>query len=109
MMLMGRTVGHAVFGEGVILGVDRRCMTVRFEVGEKRFVYPDAFDRYLVTRDRDTAEEVARALAAARLARETSERREHRERACLSDKGSVISGYRRVEDPAEDDFETDAE
>ena len=79
-MLIGRTVGHARFGEGVILGIDGRCMTVRFESGEKRFVYPDAFDGYLVTGDPDVKREVERALTEVRSAKEVSERRRRRVR-----------------------------
>ena len=105
-MLIGRTVRHAAFGEGIILAIDGRCVTVRFESGEKRFVYPNAFEGYLVAEDPDVRYEIGRALGEARRLREESEKRRIHERACLSDKGSVISGYRRAEDVDYDDGES---
>ena len=50
--------------------------------------------------------EIGRALGEARRLREESEKRRIHERACLSDKGSVISGYRRAEDVDDDDGES---
>ena len=106
-MLIGKTVGHARFGDGVISRIDGRQMTVRFETGEKHFVYPDAFSGYLALRDPDAAAEVAEARSEARRARELLESRDRRERACLSDKGIVISGHRRETEPDEDASEPD--
>ncbi len=107
-MLIGRTVAHARFGDGVIVGIDGRYMTVCFASGKRRFVYPDAFSGYLVTDDPDAAEAIRQALLSAQIARELRESRRLRERECLSDKGIVISGHRRELEPMESDSEFDA-
>ena len=43
----GAAVRHKIFGSGIILSLDdsRTHITVRFPIGEKNFVYPDAFNK----------------------------------------------------------------
>lgn len=106
-MLIGRTVGHARFGDGVIVRIEGRQMTVRFESGERRFVYPDALSEYLAVRDPDAEGEVSLLLSASRRAREALESQRRLERQYLSDRGTVISGRRREAELAEDDPESD--
>lgn len=47
MSLLGERVKHQVFGEGKIVSVTKNYVTVSFEIGEKVFVYPDAFEKFL--------------------------------------------------------------
>ena len=45
-----RSVCHVTYGRGQITEQNEKILRVRFEggdVGEKSFVYPDAFERYL--------------------------------------------------------------
>lgn len=106
-MLIGRTVGHARFGDGVIVRIEGRQMTVRFEIGERRFVYPDAFSGYLTVREPDADSEVSRLLSASRRAREALESQRSLDRKYLSEKGTVISGYRQRQEDDEDGFDPD--
>ena len=41
---VGSAVAHAKFGIGKVIELNRGYVTVRFEQGEKRFIFPDAFE-----------------------------------------------------------------
>ena len=41
----GTTVVHKTFGPGTITSIADRYMTVKFALGEKKFLYPDCFER----------------------------------------------------------------
>ncbi|MDD2300538.1 MAG: hypothetical protein PHU69_13005 [Fermentimonas sp.] len=49
MDLTNELVEHPVFGTGKVISQDDRRITIQFseETGEKRFIYPDAFEKYL--------------------------------------------------------------
>lgn len=47
MNLKGVIVNHIIFGEGIIKDYDENYITISFSQGEKMFVYPDAFEKYL--------------------------------------------------------------
>ena len=41
---VGSAVAHAKFGIGKVIELNRGYVTIRFEQGEKRFIFPDAFE-----------------------------------------------------------------
>lgn len=49
--LLGQPVKHVLFGKGIIADISDRFVTIRFEQGEKKFLYPDAFYRFLTLKD----------------------------------------------------------
>ena len=51
MNLLGADVTHIKFGSGVITDLTKNIITVRFNQGEKRFQYPDAFQQYLILKN----------------------------------------------------------
>lgn len=54
MESIGKTVVHGLFGKGRITRMDDTHVKVEFEnksVGEKLFVFPDAFARYITFED----------------------------------------------------------
>lgn len=54
MQLTGQTVTHDVFGTGVVTAQKEHSVTVKFdEVGEKRFIYPDAFKKHLTMENQE--------------------------------------------------------
>ncbi len=65
-----QTVHHSNFGTGTITTLDGKYLTVDFgaEVGEKTFVYPDAFAKFLTYNDEDEQRKVSE------LVREKQER-----------------------------------
>lgn len=51
MQLAGKKLKHRVFGYGKIVKVSGNIIIVTFTSGEKRFLYPDAFSKYLTLTD----------------------------------------------------------
>ncbi|NLP31207.1 MAG: restriction endonuclease [Clostridiales bacterium] len=47
LIILGTTVGHEKFGNGQVIMVDQKNkrISVRFKVGEKLFVFPEAFEK----------------------------------------------------------------
>ena len=58
MDLINKQVKHKRFGNGNIVSCTDSVVEVHFSVGNKKFVYPDAFESYLVLLDKDTANAV---------------------------------------------------
>ena len=48
MNLLGQEITHSKFGTGTVIDNTDTMITVCFKMGNKRFVYPDAFERFLV-------------------------------------------------------------
>ncbi len=51
MQLVGQPVKHISFGKGIITDLSSDMVTVHFSQGEKKFLYPDAFSRFLTLKD----------------------------------------------------------
>lgn len=47
MELLNKKVKHKVFGEGKIVRFKGKHLSIKFKVGEKKFVYPDCFENFL--------------------------------------------------------------
>ena len=58
MQLIGETIHHEQFGKGVVTACDHNIITINFPTGIKRFVYPDAFQAFLIPKDGETREEI---------------------------------------------------
>ena len=58
MQLTGQAVKHKVFGKGVITDSTENEVTVLFEKCEKKFMYPDAFSKYLTLKNDKLQDEV---------------------------------------------------
>lgn len=72
MELTGQAVKHAVFGKGIVTGQASHTITVAFPEGEKRFLYPEAFEQYLTLKS-ERAEADMEQLLEARKAKRTAE------------------------------------
>lgn len=55
MNLVNKQVTHQVFGEGIVVKYDDSYVNVKFLSGNKKFVYPDAFEKYLSLMDQRAA------------------------------------------------------
>jgi hypothetical protein len=64
MDLLQKQITHKTFGSGVILERVDDTITVLFsdEIGKKRFLYPEAFEHFLVMKDTDLKDAVNRDL-----------------------------------------------
>lgn len=60
--MVGQKVHHKSFGDGTVTNFDGRLLSVSFEAGEKRFVYPDAFESFLTAQDTVLQQKILAAL-----------------------------------------------
>lgn len=58
MQLIGQAVKHSAFGKGVVTGRDDGTITICFPAGEKKFLYPDAFSKFLTLKNDDLQAQV---------------------------------------------------
>ena len=96
-------VVHKTFGPGVIASKDGKYITVRFASVEKKFVYPDSFERYLTLADGTVSEEI---LADLKLANEEKQRvidKKNQENLHSMTHGIVIPGKETSSDLEEED------
>ena len=70
--MLGRKVKHKVFGCGTITELTSAYLTVNFGDSEKKFVYPDAFEKYLTSTDSKFMEQVHKDIQAKRSAHSNS-------------------------------------
>lgn len=49
--MIGSDVSHKVWGKGIVVEQKDSIITVRFAVGDKKFIFPTAFDSFLSTDD----------------------------------------------------------
>ncbi len=75
MNLINKKVEHKIFGIGIIVDCNEEYVVVRFESGNKEFVYPDAFEKYLTLVDKKTADSVDKILEKLETEREIEEQR----------------------------------
>ena len=72
--VVGKGVVHKIFGRGVIVLADTRYFAVRFEnpeIGEKKFLFPQAFDVMITFEDGDLQEGARGAAEQAMAVRKT--------------------------------------
>lgn len=55
-------VRHVRYGQGTVVSCTDGLIKVAFEAGEKQFVYPDAFERFLRAEDPTAAACIAEAI-----------------------------------------------
>lgn len=54
MQLEGKSICHVKFGKGIVKEAEGKYITVLFQQGEKKFLYPDAFMKFLIMMDKKT-------------------------------------------------------
>ena len=70
MNLIGIKVKHAVFGTGVIIEKSDNNIVVEFAVKTTKFVYPDAFEKFINAEDADIQQTIIDGIHAAKSATE---------------------------------------
>lgn len=58
MNLTNQIVIHKAFGEGKIVEHNENYLTISFQVGEKKFIFPDAFKTFLSSKDASISEQI---------------------------------------------------
>lgn len=56
--LINLKVKHSVFGVGVITGISDNYLTIKFSTKESKFVYPDAFEKFIEADDKAVQAEI---------------------------------------------------
>ena len=68
--LLDIKVKHKVFGTGVITGVSGNYLTIKFAAKESKFVYPDAFEKFIVADDASIQAKIVEEINNIKLAAE---------------------------------------
>ena len=80
MNLIDEEITHKVFGEGNIVDHDDSIITVDFNKDIKKFVYPDAFKKFITLNDRNTAKHLKQVLLKRKMEEEALERKREEEK-----------------------------
>lgn len=107
MNLLNLKVKHKVFGNGVVTGISDNLLTIQFASKVSNFVYPDAFETFIVVEDTSVQSEILseiennkRAVRKQRLAEETARKAEKELR--VTERNGTPS--RRIRNNIEDGF-----
>jgi cobalamin biosynthesis protein CobT len=87
---------------GTVVATQGKYMTVRFGCGDKSFVYPDSFERFLTLGDGTVSEEILADLQSARAAKQQIINKKHEENLRSMTHGIVIPGKEIVEGDEEE-------
>lgn len=74
MNLINEEITHKVFGIGNIVGHDESVITIDFNDYTKKFIYPDAFGKYIQLNDRNAAKSLQKIIAKEEMKKEALER-----------------------------------
>lgn len=77
MKLEGKAISHVKFGKGIVKESSEKYITILFPHGEKKFLYPDAFLKFLILKDEKTQEKIDQILDG-KLSREEKRREQER-------------------------------
>jgi len=73
--LINEEITHKVFGNGSIVDHNESVITVDFNDGIKKFVYPDAFGKFIKLNNRNTAKTLQKITAKIEMEKEALERK----------------------------------
>lgn len=62
MELINQLVIHKAFGEGKIVEQDDKYLTIAFNSGNKRFLFPDSFDTFIKAKNPEIADQITEIL-----------------------------------------------
>ena len=74
--MIGIKVKHIAFGLGTITSFDGKCMLIAFAAGEKKFVYPDAFEKFIKAEDPNVQSQIITEIQNANIAEEKKKQEE---------------------------------
>jgi len=78
--LINEEITHKVFGEGNIVNHEESIITIDFNEDIKKFVYPDAFEKFITLNDRSTAKTFKNYFLKRELKKEALEKKLEEER-----------------------------
>ena len=110
MVFDNLAVRHNKFGDGSVTRFDGKYFTVHFASGDRVFVYPDAFEKFLTVADASVMEQISSDLAASFAKKEAIRNAKAEENLHSMIHGIVIPGKENVpEQKPEDGFPNELE
>ena len=110
MILENLAVRHNKFGDGSVTSFDGKYVTVAFASGERVFVYPDAFEKFLTVTDDGVMEQIASDLAKSHAKKEAIRSAKAAENLRSMTHGIVIPGKENLpEQKPEDAYSNELE
>ena len=110
MVLENLVVRHNKFGDGSVTRFDGKYFTVHFASGDRVFVYPDAFEKFLTVADGTLGEQISTDLATVHAKKEAIRDAKAKENLHAMIHGIVIPGKENVpEQKPEDGFPNELE
>ena len=103
MVLENLSVCHKAFGLGTVVATQGKYMTVRFGCGDKSFVYPDSFEKFLTLSDGTVSDEILADLQVSRAAKQQIINKKHEENLRSMTHGIVIPGKEMTDSEEEKD------
>ena len=102
MVLENLSVCHKAFGVGTVISTQGKYMTVRFGCGDKSFVYPDSFGKFLTLSDGTVSEEILADLQISRDAKQKIINKKNEENLRSMTHGIVIPGKEMIDGEEEE-------
>ena len=96
-------VTHKTFGEGVVANRDGNYINVSFGGNIKRFVYPDAFEKFLTLADGTVSDEIKAELAQSNDRKQMILNKKNEENMRSMTHGIVIPGKEIVQSDSDDE------
>ena len=96
MILENLEVLHKSFGQGTIVAINGKYITVKFESASKTFVYPDIFEKFLTLADGTVSDEILADLDSTKAAKQKELDRKNEENLRAMTRGIVIPGKENV-------------
>lgn len=96
MNLIDKKVTHKVFGEGNIVNHNAASIEVSFAAENKKFIYPDAFAKFLTLHDSEGALEVAQMIQLQEKELKEIEMKKEAERVVQVQKQKMLMEYERL-------------
>lgn len=90
MQLIGQPVKHSKFGKGIVTDWKDTIITVCFDIGEKKFIYPEAFANFLILQN-DVIQKQIQTILDAREAKKEEDRRALQE---MQERRSVLNNLK---------------
>lgn len=92
MVLDELEVIHKSFGKGIVVSLNGKYITVKFEKCQKVFVYPDAFESFLTLGDGTVSAEILADIDASKRAKQVIIDKKKEENLRAMTRGIVIPG-----------------
>ena len=103
MIFENIAVKHKTFGDGVITEQAGNYITVKFATAEKKFVYPDSFEKFLTLSDGTVSNEIKCDIEASKKAKQLIIDKKNEENLRAMTRGIVIPGKEATHDSEDED------